>query len=109
MTGINNGKQAVASVINGSEVTATFGADGSITGSAGCNTYTAGYTLDGNALQVKPPAATRMFCESLPGVMDQEAAFLHALERSTTVEADAHGVVLRDAGGDTQLTLTQAG
>lgn len=109
VTGINNGKQAVASVIGGSEVTATFGADGSVTGSAGCNTYSAGYTLEGSALQITAPAATRMFCDTPSGVMDQEAAFLHALEASTSVEAGAQGVVLRDAAGDTQVTMIQAG
>lgn len=108
VTGINNGKQAVASVITGSEVTATFGADGTITGSAGCNTYSAAYTLDGDVLAVKPPASTRMFCDSPAGVMEQETAFLHALAKSVAVEADANGVTLRDASGATQLTLTRA-
>jgi heat shock protein HslJ len=105
VTGINNGKQAVASVIAGSELTAAFGTDGTVSGSAGCNTYSAGYTLEGDVLTVKPAASTRKLCESPAGVMEQEPAFLHALERSVSVEADGGGVTLRDADGATQLTL----
>jgi len=35
--GYNNGKQAVVSVIIGTEITANFGEDGTLSGSAGCN------------------------------------------------------------------------
>ena len=36
------------------EVTAVFGADGQLSGSAGCNTYNAPYTVSGTNLQVGP-------------------------------------------------------
>ncbi len=39
----NNGKQAVVSVINGTHITALFGDDAQVTGSAGCNQYFAEY------------------------------------------------------------------
>jgi heat shock protein HslJ len=38
--------------------------------------------------------------------MDQEAAFLTALQASTTVEQTGAIVTLRDAGGAIQVTLT---
>lgn len=104
VTGINTGT-AVSSPIVGSKVTATFGEDGRVTGTAGCNSYTGGYTLHGDALVVDPVASTSMACNSPAGVMEQETAFLQALERSTTVEAAATGFTLRDAGGSIQLTL----
>ena len=106
VTGINTGT-AVSSPVIGSEVTATFGEDGRVTGTAGCNTYTAGYTLQDDALAVDSVAATSMYCNSPDGVMEQETAFLKALERSTTVEAAATGFTLRDAGGSIQLTLSE--
>jgi heat shock protein HslJ len=109
VTGINNGKQAVSSVIVGSTVTATFAADGTVSGSAGCNSYSAPYTLAGDTLKVQPAAATRKFCEAPDGVMEQESAFLAALERSTSVETVSSGVTLRDADGSTQLTLARPG
>ncbi len=109
VTGINNGKQAVVSTITGSVVTATFAADGSVTGSAGCNLYNASYTLDGTALTVSTPLATRRFCDKPDGVMEQEAAFLAALSKSVRVEPDSHGLTLRGANGEIQLTLSETG
>ena len=109
VTGINNGQQAVTSVIVGSTVTATFGADGSVSGSAGCNSYSAPYTLAGDTLKVGPAVVTRKLCDTPVGVMQQEAVFLKALENSTVVEAASHGITLRDAGGAIQLTLGEPG
>ena len=41
MTAYNNGKQAVVSGLADTEVTALFGEDGTLSGSAGCNRYNA--------------------------------------------------------------------
>ena len=59
VSGYNNGKQAVVSVMTGTELTANFGADGKLTGSAGCNNYTAGYQTDGSKISIGPAATTR--------------------------------------------------
>jgi heat shock protein HslJ len=67
-----------------SEVTATFQA-GQLSGSAGCNSYSAGYTIDqpvAGALRIGQAASTQRFCAEPPGVMDQEAAYLQALQRT---------------------------
>ena len=109
VTGINNGKQAVSSPVAGSHVTATFGADGMVTGSSGCNSYHAAYTLTGDALHVGPVASTRKLCTNPPGVMEQEAAFVKALESSTSVEPGSGHFTLRDSGGAIQLTLAKPG
>jgi heat shock protein HslJ len=58
-TAINNGKQAVVSLLAGTEVTAVFGKGGKLSGSAGCNNYTASYTVRGETIQIGAPAATR--------------------------------------------------
>ncbi len=109
VTGLNNGKQAVTTVVAGSTLTATFAADGTVTGSAGCNTYSATYTLSGSDLKVTPPAATRMQCDQPAGVMEQETAFLAALENSTKVVPSSGGVILRGANDEIQVTLGEAG
>jgi heat shock protein HslJ len=85
----NNGRGGVVSLIVGTEITARFEA-GRVMGSAGCNAYTAPYTLNGNALQVGPAASTRMACAAPPGVMEQERAYLAALStaRSYRIEGD---------------------
>lgn len=70
---------AVTSPIAGTEVTASFATDGTLAGSAGCNTYTAQYTLDRDTISIDPPATTRKSCAEPAGVMEQEAAYLAAL------------------------------
>jgi heat shock protein HslJ len=79
VTGYNNGKEAVVSVLAGTEMTAAFGADGMLSGNAGCNSYNASFTTDGESITISPAASTRMFCGEPDGVMDQEAQFLAAL------------------------------
>jgi len=80
LTMYNNGKEALVSTLAGAEITATFGEDGSLAGSAGCNNYSASYTVDGSALTVTAPATTQKMCAEPVGVMDQEAAYLNALQ-----------------------------
>jgi heat shock protein HslJ len=46
-------------------------------GFAGCNSFTAGYTLTADRLQFGPVATTRVFCA---GHMELEARYLAALE-----------------------------
>jgi heat shock protein HslJ len=105
VTAVNNGKHAVVSVLAGTTLTVQFGKDGQVSGSAGCNTYSAKYSLDGDVLHVDPPAATRKLCHSPAGVMEQETEFLHALERSTVVEGTGHVIALRGADNAIQMTL----
>jgi heat shock protein HslJ len=99
MTMVNNGQDAVVSALAGSEVTALFGEDGSLTGSAGCNRYTASYQLDGDSLTVGPAASTMMMCPDPEGVMDQEAAYLKALETVASFELSGDRLTLRTASG----------
>jgi heat shock protein HslJ len=94
---INNGKEAVVSVMNGTTVTAIFGADGKLTGNGGCNTYNGTYTLDGDKITIGPLATTRMACEQ--AVMDQETAYLNALAKASTYTLGKGTLELRDADG----------
>jgi heat shock protein HslJ len=67
-----------------------FGADGTLAGTAGCNTYRATYDTDGAAITIGEPAATKKACTTPEGVMEQELAYLSALPlaASYTVEGD---------------------
>ena len=57
---------------------ATF-SNGTVSGSAGCNRYTASYTVDGSALEIGDVATTNMACP--PPADAVERKFLAALER----------------------------
>lgn len=108
VTGYNNGKQAVTSVITDSELTLVFGADGTLNGSAGCNNYSATYTLGDKTLKVGPAATTRKMCASPEGVMEQEMQFLKALETAATFDLVGDRLELRSADGAIAITLERA-
>jgi heat shock protein HslJ len=106
VTGYNNGKQAVVSVALNTELTANFGTDGKLSGSAGCNNYTASYTTDGNKISISPAATTMMACEQ--AVMDQETQYLAALATAATYRIDGNKLELRTADGALAATFTKA-
>lgn len=106
--GINNGRDAVVSLAAGTRVTLQFGADGRVSGSAGCNSYTATYEADGRRIRIGPAAATRRMCAGA-GMMEQEHAFLRALEAATTVRIEGNRMELRDDKGALQVGATRAG
>jgi heat shock protein HslJ len=99
VTGVNNGRQAVVGVIDGTRLSMVFGADGRLTGSAGCNSYGAGFTADGRGIRIGAPAATRKACARPDGVMAQEAAFLAALQTAATQQREGDWLELRTADG----------
>jgi len=92
-------------VISGSTTNLTFGDDGTVSGTAGCNTFHGSYTLDGDNLKIGPLAATQKFCADPAGVMDQEHAVMSALEKATLVAVAGSGFKLNDDGGSTMVEL----
>jgi len=97
--GYNNGKQAVTSVIAGTTLTASFGKDGNLTGSAGCNNYNGPYKVSGSQITIGPLASTMMACADPAGVMDQEAQYLAALGTAATYQIENNVLELRTKDG----------
>lgn len=96
-------------VAEGTNVTATFTpgettTSGMISGSSGCNTYNAGYTLDGQNITVEPPAVTRMYCAE---GMEIEQTYLQALQASTSYEIFADQLVLTNPSGSLTFILNR--
>lgn len=96
-------------------VTLRLGADGRLSGHAGCNGYTGSYTIEGDrfrpvavastaagTLAIGPLASTRRACA--PALMAEEQRFLALLER-------ANGVAMAAGsdGGDTLQLLSPPG
>jgi heat shock protein HslJ len=94
-------------VIDYAQTTLLINADGSASGSGGCNRFTTKATIAGSKITFKPAAATRMMCAR--AVMDQEQKFLSALERarSYTLEADTGKLFLRDDAGSVVARLSR--
>ena len=99
-------------VLAGSNVTAIFTAgedpnSGRLAGRAGCNQYSASFTLSGeDAIKLSAAIATRMFCGEPAGVMEQEAAFLKALEAVSRYRIEGEKLHLSDEAGAHELIFT---
>ena len=95
----NNGREAVVSVITGTQLTLEFAADGELRGSGGCNRFIGRYTAGEGRLSIGQVASTRMACMQPEGSMAQEAAFLAALQSVTRASREADRLELRTASG----------
>jgi heat shock protein HslJ len=104
-TGINSGRGGVASPVSGSMVTMRFEVDGQVGGSAGCNRFNARYVATGPNLRITAPATTRKMCET--SLMEQEQAFLKALESVATMRFEADRLELRTQAGALAVTLSR--
>ena len=103
-TGINNGKEAVVAQAGTELVTAVFGADGTLSGSGGCNTYSSSYTTTGtDQITIGPVAATAMACPEPAMQIEQE--YFAALGNVTTYQIDGNSLTLRDDAGAAQATF----
>jgi len=83
-----------------SQITAQFNQGGVVSGSSGCNNYTAAYEVDGNNItfNTSPAATTLMACPE--PIMEQETAYLEALAVVETFEISEEQLTLYDAGGN---------
>jgi putative lipoprotein len=69
-------------------------------GYAGCNQFTGSMTVTGDGLSVGPIASTRRMCQ---GVMEQEFAFLQALENAQRYSISGENLAIENAGGDVTM------
>ncbi|MCC7556587.1 MAG: META domain-containing protein [Methanoculleus marisnigri] len=100
------GGETVSSVIVGTTITAVFDPDGNVTGSAGCNSYGAGYQLDGTNLTIEPPISTKMHCGEPEGLMNQETRYLNLLTSVAGYHIDGDRLDLLDDAGKTLLSYS---
>lgn len=107
--GVNNGKGGVSSLRKGTEITIEFNDEGNVFGHSGCNSFSGGYELKGNAVQFSPMAGTRKMCAEPEGVMEQETAFLQALEKSSVWKIKEGSLELRDETGALQAKFNPTG
>lgn len=113
--GVNNGSEAVVSVLIDTELTLEFGDDGAVSGNAGCNDFSGTYsegddtTATGGTLTIGPLAASRSLCAEPEGIMAQEAQYLLALEAAETWQMVGARLELRDTDGALQVSAQPAG
>jgi len=80
------------------EITLTFGEDGAVSGSGGCNTYGGSYSADDGMLTLSQLFSTEMACLE-ENLMAQEIAYFDALQSAANYEMTAEDQLV--------ITLTQ--
>jgi len=78
-----DGMGASVSVLAGTEITAVFDNSNNLSGSAGCNTYTANYSAINDTMNVSNVGLTAIACGTPVGIMEQEAAYTSNLPLTT--------------------------
>ncbi len=94
------------SVLPGSALDVTF-LISKVSGFAGCNTFSGHYGTNGSVVGIGPLASTRTACGQQ--LMDQETAFLDALQGAARVEPRGSTLLLTDRNGGIRVALARPG
>jgi len=97
------------SPLHGTEISLAFDPEGTLTGIAGCNTYSADYRVDDDLLRTGAIAQTEQECTEPEGVMQQESDYLDALRRTHSFATTLTRLDLFDPDGTTIAELRFAG
>lgn len=101
------GETGQQAVLPNTTITASFDG-GNMTGSAGCNRYSASYHLSGNEITVSSIASTLMSCTTPDGVMTQETTYLLLLKTVTAYTISDDVLTLSGEAGSPQLIFHSA-
>jgi heat shock protein HslJ len=99
LTSYNNGKGGMQSTIIGTEITADFNEEGTMTGSAGCNNYNASYEATEDTINIGVAASTEMACMDPEGIMEQELQYLASLRNAAVYTIRDDRLEIRDENG----------
>lgn len=84
------------SVMEDTKVTAVFGTDWQVTGSAGCNSFFGPYTTYNEKVSIGPLGLSLMHCDSVDGLMEQEKGYLKALGDAVSYQISEKDLTLYD-------------
>jgi heat shock protein HslJ len=95
-------------LIEDTQITLSF-EQRSLEGSAGCNTYRSNYTATADSLRLSDLYWTEIGCMEPEGVLDQEMAYLEALNTVASYRVDAGRLALYDGAGKQILVFGPQG
>ncbi len=84
----------------GKELHMILRGDEQVSGYAGCNQFTGSVTVTGDGLSFGPIASTRRMCQN---VMEQESAFLQALENAQRYSITGEDLAIENANGEVTM------
>lgn len=92
-------------VLPGTEITARFGTDGSLSGSGGCNNYSGGFMAFDQTLHISNLTSSKALCGTPEGIMEQEGAFLGLLHQASKMAISAGQLEIFDSSGNRILVF----
>jgi hypothetical protein len=95
-------------LLPGTAITLDFQGE-EISGSAGCNRYSADYQSSGDSLRVGEIAVTEMACPEPAGILEQETAYLAALQAAASYRLAEDQLAILDESGEQVLLFVPAG
>jgi polar amino acid transport system substrate-binding protein len=93
-------------LLEGTSITASFDAAGIVSGSSGCNSYTAPYTVSGSSITMGPASGSQIFCEQPQGIMEQENNYLTQMNSAASYELGSGQLLIKNSKGQTLFTYT---
>ena len=103
LTRYSTGGSAVAAPVPGTGIDLIFDGDGTLSGSAGCNAYSAPYRINEMGLAVERIIATKASMSEPAGIMEQEAAYLALLRSAAGYRIIGDTLVIIDGDGTATL------
>ncbi|HET7010324.1 MAG TPA: META domain-containing protein [Anaerolineales bacterium] len=92
--------------IEGSPITIELGPDGTVSGSAGCNSFGGAFELQGSTLTFKDVSSTLMACSD-ESVTQLEQQFLEALRTAIRFELTGESLTIWYGDGQSKLELVR--
>ena len=89
-------------IVDGTNPSLVFEADRA-GGNGSCNSFGGGYNVENGKLTFGPIASTLMYCE---GFMDQESAYLAALQEAAGYQIKGGNLQILNADGQVTLTFS---
>lgn len=97
---------AIVDILPDTIVSANFQGD-QVWGNVTCNDYSGSYQTTGKKIKIGPLATTMRMCVGPEGIMEQETAFLHALEAAAEYKINGDVLELVDAQGEKVLVFNR--
>lgn len=97
--------RAQGALLPGTSITLDFESASTLGGSAGCNSYSGAYTVNGAALRIGGISSTLMACGE--GVDQQEQGYLALLQSSARFQQSSGQLVLFDSAGKELLRYSR--
>ncbi|WIY82783.1 META domain-containing protein [Propionimicrobium sp. PCR01-08-3] len=109
VTSYYDGQDAIVSVLAGTDPTVSFGDDGTMTGTTGCNSISGTYQVaPEGTLKLGELAKTEMGCLDPEGIMQQDEALPTALTSAVNYHIEGTRLTLTSGDGTTAVQLVQA-